>query len=287
MFGISAALFSAVCATAKDIVSKRLAGDVPGRVSEFASFLFALPYYLILLAILAVLGIETFTISGSFFTFVLLRGLSDTAAEWMKMNALGASDLSFVACFLALSPVFLIITSPILTGDPISHGEIVALILVCIGTIIVAWRPGQTLAVRDKKGMWWALGAAFFFSINTCFDKLAVQTASPTLSGFAVTLVAAVLLLPTAQRSSGAVELLRQHHRPFLLRGFWELLFMVMKLSALVFLSAPAVMALQRISLILNVVSGRALFQERDFGRRLLAALLVFSGILLVIFEAQ
>ena len=149
--------------------------------------------------------------------------------------------------------------------------------------MIVAWKPGTTLAQTDKRGMLWAIGAAFFFSINTCFDKLAVRTASPTLAAFSVTLVAGLLLLPTVWRSRDNVESLRHHHRAFLLRGFFELLFMVAKLSALVVLSAPAVMALQRISLVLNVVGGRTIFEEKDFARRLVAALLVFSGVVLVI----
>ncbi len=283
MFGISAALLSAVCATAKDIVSKRLSREVSSSISAFASFLFALPYYLVLLLALYLLGLEDFAVEGAFFTFILLRGVSDTAAEWMKMHALGTSDLSFVACFLALSPAFLIVMSPLLTGEPITAVEVVALILVCAGTVIVAWKPGATLAQTDKRGMLWAIGAAFFFSINTCFDKLAVRTASPTLAAFSVTLVAGLFLLPVVWRSRDKVEALRQHRRAFFLRGFYELLFMVAKLSALVVLSAPAVMALQRISLVLNVVGGRAIFKERDFVRRLVAALLVFSGVLLVI----
>lgn len=283
MLGVSAALLSAVCATAKDIVSKKLAREVSGSVSAFASFLFALPYYLALLLVLYLLGLESFAVEGAFFTFILLRGLSDTAAEWMKMQALGSSDLSFVACFLALSPVFLIVTSPILTGEPITTTEIVALILVCCGAVLVAWKPGVSLAKADIRGMLWAVGAAFFFSVNTCFDKLAIQTASPTLAAFSVTVVAGLFLLPTVWRSGANRSALRRYHRDFLLRGFFELVFMVAKLSALLVLSAPAVMALQRTSLVLNVVGGRAIFAEPDFPRRLIAALFVFSGVVLIV----
>ncbi|MFM1848021.1 MAG: hypothetical protein RL417_1495 [Pseudomonadota bacterium] len=285
MLGISAALLSAVCATAKDIVSKRLSREVSGSVSAFASFLFALPFYLVLLAALYLLGVEDFAVSGAFFTFIVLRGLSDTAAEWMKMQALAVSDLSFVACFLALSPVFLIVTSPFLTGEPITRSEMAALALVCCGTVLAAYKPGETLAKADKKGMVWGVGAAFFFSVNTCFDKLAVQTASPTVSAFAVTVVAGLFLMPAVWRTPGGVAELRRFRSPFFLRGFFELLFMVTKLTALLFLSAPAVMALQRVSLILNVVSGRTLFHEGQFGRRLGAAILILCGIILVIFD--
>lgn len=285
MFGIGAALTSAVCATAKDIISKRVSGEISGRASALASFLFALPYYLVALGILAWAGVETFAVHGAFFTWVVLRALSDTAAEWLKMEALATSDLSFVACFLALSPVFLIVTSPLLTGDPIGWIEIGALILVVAGTLVVAWKPGESLARADRRGMFLGTGAAFFFSLNTCFDRLAVQTASPTLSGFAVTLAAGLMLLPTIRGEPGVAADLWRLRSPLLLRGFFELTFMIAKLTALVYLTAPTVMALQRISLVLNVVSGRTLFHERDFRRRLVGALLVSSGIVLILYH--
>lgn len=284
MIGVSAALASAVCAAAKDIVSKRVSRDVSGSVSAFASFLFALPFYFIALGGAYLCGYENFEITGPFLVYVVLRGLSDTAAEWMKMQAIAVSDLSFVACFLALSPVFLIATSPLLTGDPITSVEIAALCLVVAGTIIAAWKPGESLARADRRGMLWGIGAAFFFSINTCFDRLAVQTASPLLSGFAVTAAAGLFLIPAAMKSRGAVQALRAQSRPFLLRGFFEVAFMATKLSALLFLTAPAVMALQRVSLVLNVIGGRTFFHERDFRRRLIAAGLVLGGVILIAF---
>jgi len=283
MIGITAALLSAVCATAKDIVSKGVAPQVSGRVSALASFLFALPYYLGVLGVLYLLGIETFTVSGPFLTWVILRALSDTAAEWLKMEAIAVSDLSFVACFLALSPVFLIFTSPFLTGDPIGRTEIGALLLVVVGTIIVAWKPGESLARADRRGMLLGTGAAFFFSLNTCFDRLAVQTASPTLSGFAVTLAAGLMLLPTLRQTPSVNADLWRLRRPFLLRGFFELSFMVAKLTALVYLTAPTVMALQRVSLVLSVIGGRTIFHERDFQRRLVGASLVLGGVVLLL----
>jgi drug/metabolite transporter (DMT)-like permease len=283
MIGVTAALLSAVCATAKDIVSKKVAPEVSGRVSALASFLFAVPYYLVLLSTLYLLGFETFAVHGAFFTWVILRALSDTAAEWLKMEAIAVSDLSFIACFLALSPVFLIFTSPFLTGDPIGWSEVGALLLVVAGTIIVAWKPGESLARADRRGMLLGTGAAFFFSLNTCFDRLAVQTASPTLSGFAVTLAAGLILLPTVRQTPSVTPDLWRLRHPFLLRGFLELSFMVAKLTALVYLTAPTVMALQRISLVLSVIGGHTLFHERDFRRRLVGATLVLGGVVLLL----
>jgi len=285
MWGIAAALVSAVCVTAKDVVSKSVAGRVDGTVSALASFLYALPWYLVVLLILWLLGLESFAVTPEFFIWIGLRALSDSVAEQCKMYALSSADLSLVTSFLSLSPLFLLLTSPLITGDPLTGAGILAVVLVVAGTLLLVYRPGTTLSGADRRGIMFGVAASVFFSINTCFDRLAVQTASPTLSGFAVTLLAGLVLLPQAMRRTAWLRQLRSHARAFTLRGGFELGFMVTKLYALQFLPAPQVAALQRISILLNVASGRVIFKDRDFRRRFLAALLMVAGILVIVFE--
>src|SRR5438128_5587010 len=49
--GFLAAVLSAGLSSAKDLLSKRLAFRLDGTVSTFASFFFALPYYVVVLAV--------------------------------------------------------------------------------------------------------------------------------------------------------------------------------------------------------------------------------------------
>src|ERR1700733_12021788 len=85
--GLLASLLSAVLATSKDLVSKRLAFRLDGMTSTYASFAYALPYYVLVLAVLWLLDRETFTCSLAFLWLVLLRSVTDTLAEAMKMHA--------------------------------------------------------------------------------------------------------------------------------------------------------------------------------------------------------
>src|SRR5690242_5676726 len=127
--GLFAALLSSVFSSSKDLMSKRLAFRLDGTISTFASFAFALPYYLVLLAVLALLGRETVTFSLAFLMLVLLRSITDTLAEWLKMHAFGHGDLSVVVLVMSLSPVLLLITSPLITGDRLTLVEVVAVVL--------------------------------------------------------------------------------------------------------------------------------------------------------------
>src|SRR5262245_32422985 len=118
--GFVAAVLSAFFSSSKDLLSKRLAFHLDGTVSTFASFGFALPFYVLVLAVLYLLGVETFECSFLFLMLVLLRSITDTFAEWLKMYAFAHGDISVVATFFSLSPLFLLITSPLITHDPLA-----------------------------------------------------------------------------------------------------------------------------------------------------------------------
>ena len=83
----------------------RLRGEGPSRLdgtaSTYASFAYALPYYVVVLAVLWRFGLETFTFSPYFLILVLLRSLTDALAEgiaehpvdWHMLQPLWLADL--------------------------------------------------------------------------------------------------------------------------------------------------------------------------------------------------
>src|SRR5262249_45357823 len=231
--GLLAALLSSVFSSSKDLMSKRLAFRLDGTVSTFASFAFALPFYVVLLAVLALLGHETVTLTLTFFTLVLLRSTTDTLAEWMKMHAFGHGDLSMVVLVLSLSPLLLLVTSPLITRDRVTLVEVVSVVLVVAGTILRVYQPSARSWGGQKKGLLYAAGAACFFSFNACFDRLAVEEGTPVFSGFAMTLLSALFLSPLIFGNKDRLRSLRLHRGGFLLRGLLETAFMVCKLSAM------------------------------------------------------
>lgn len=282
--GFFLAGLSCIFATAKDLLSKRLASELDGTVSTFASFAFALPYYLVVLAVLLALGRETLDYSLTFLVLVLLRATTDSLAEGMKMYALAYGDLSLVACFFSLSPLFLLPLSPLITTDPLTWVDGVAVLLVVAGSLLTVYRPTGADWSSQKTGIFLALGAAFFFSLNSCFDRLAVQNGTPVFAGFAMTLCSALFILPFVFRPARR-QALRVYWFDFALRGFLEIAFMVSKLSGLQFLKAPEMAAIQRISVVLSIVVGRVYFKEGDFGKRLVAGLLIVAGVLLIFLD--
>src|SRR5205807_9151749 len=93
-------------------------------------------------------------------------------------------------------PLFLLITSPLITGDTMPLEGIVAVCVVVGGSVLLMYRPSATGLAAQKKGILLAIGASFFFSLNSCFDRLAVREGTPVFAGFTMTLLSAFFLLP-------------------------------------------------------------------------------------------
>jgi drug/metabolite transporter (DMT)-like permease len=280
--GLFAALLSTLFSSAKDLVSKRLAFRLDGTASTFASFAFALPFYLLLLTILYLLGLETFEHSLPFLMLVLLRSLTDTFAEWMKMYAFAHGDISVVSTFISLAPLFLLFTSPLITHDALELSDVVAVVLVVLGSLLMLYRPSKSSWAGQQRGILLACGAALFFSLNSCFDRLAVKIGTPVFSGFTMTLLSALFLSPFVLFHRVRRASLRTHWTGLSIRGALEIGFMVCKLYALRFLSATDVAAVGRLSLLLSILGGRMFFKEQDFKRRLAAGVLILGGVFVV-----
>lgn len=281
---IIAAILSAVFGSSKDLVSKKIAFNVNGTISAFASFLFALPFYFVVLAVLYFLGLESLTWSREIFILVFLRSVSDTGAELLKMHALSRADISLVSSVFAIYPLILLILSPIITGDAVSWPVISATFIIVAGSIALVWQSGLRGAGNQTKGILFALGAAFCFALNTSFDRLAAQVSTPVFASFTMTLFAAVFLLPFLYRSGKVLPQLNRHKGNFALRGLFEILFMVSKLYALRSLPAPYVVGIMKISLLLSILGGHFIFKEKDVLRRFVAGTLILLGVLLILF---
>ena len=281
--GIILSLLAGFLSTSKDLVSKRLSVDLSGILSAFASFVYALPYYVVLLIILYLLGYEDFAFSKEFFVLIFLRALTDMGAEWSKMEAIERADISFISPFLGLAPLFLLVVSPLITGDTIPAYGIFAVLIIVAGSAILILKRNQTGGVLEKKAIGFALLTSLCFTFNNCFDRLAVQIASPTLSGFGMTIAAALFLLPFAVRKGNIASSFKTTSRPLWIRGFFELLYMVTKLSALQYLPVQYVSALSRSSLLFSVLGGQIIFKEGEFLRRLLGSALIGVGLVAII----
>jgi drug/metabolite transporter (DMT)-like permease len=281
--GVIAALLCACTSTAKDLVSKAVASKVHPDTSTFASFVYALPFYAVIFAVLHLAGGEGLRLSQTFLLLVLLRGISDVFAEGCKMRALNAGDVSLVSGLLALSPLILTVGSPFITGDVVRPSEVYGILCIVGGGLVLVRRDRSTGRVVQPVAVLYALGGSFAFALNSALDKLAVGHADPVTSAFSVTVCAALLTCPTLFRAASTKGELVRYSRPFLLRGLFETVFMIAKMAALMTLPAHVVVGLMRVSMIFTVMVGGAWFREEDRLRRTIGTIIMYVGLLFLV----
>jgi uncharacterized membrane protein len=283
--GFLLAILSTILQTSRDLVSKRLSFLIDGTSSTFASFFYALPIYFVIFVVLEILNYESINFSYHFLVLVLLRSIADAGAEWTKMQALACGEISLIAPFFSLAPIFLLFLSPLITGDKLTVGAIIAVLCCVAGSLTLITKPEIKESKVAMRGVVLGLMSSFFFALNSCFDRLTVQVANPFFSGFAMTFVAALFFAPSIIFNRKRISEIKNANKPLILRGVLEVGFMVSRLSALVFLQAPYVAAISRLSLLLSIIGGHMIFKEQDFSRRVSASILIIIGALVVLLE--
>jgi drug/metabolite transporter (DMT)-like permease len=283
--GIFAAFLAAIFASSKDLTSKRISFKVSGTISAFASFLFALPFYLILLFILYLLGFENFFLTREIFILILLRSITDTFAELFKMHAMSFTDISLLASVFALYPLILLFVGPLITGDQVSTGIFAATIIIAFGSQTLVWKSALLSSRHQIPGILLAMASACCFALNTSFDRLAAQKSTPVFASFSMTLLACIFLsiFVFFSKEKNQIAQLISHKGNFFLRGLFEVAFMSSKLTALRYLTPSYAVGIQNISLLFTIISGALIFKEKDLERRLAAGLLIFTGIIIML----
>lgn len=275
MNGIIAVLISSCFLVAKDILSKKIVMRMHSNVSACTSFLFAIPYYVFLLLIMHIAGVQPFAYTGDFLLFVFLRSLTDSVMELCKMHALSHGEISFISNFFSLTPVFLLFIAPLITGDTIPLSGIVGVGIILLGTCILLKAPKESI---PWKGVFFAIMAAFFGALNACFDRLAVSQANPVFSGFVMTLFSGAMLFPLMFKVKSYKRDIKANYTVLHQRGVCEVAFMAIKLYGYKFLEPQYVSGIQKIALFFSVGIGGKVFNDHDRIKRLIASLVIVIG---------
>ena len=199
-------------------------------------------------------------------------------------RASARGDISIVGPVFALSPIFTVLPDAALSGTWPSPLGWVGLSLSVLGTSTLSgrgtgWRGLAALfARRDALD---ALGAAVLLGLVAAVDRWGARTIGPPSyllgSHGATALLAGVIAVLTTP--AGLAESVRVRNLVTLVgHGLLGAAGTGMQTTALTMAPAAYVNAIRRMSSVVAVLLGRALFAEPDLGRRLFAALLACAG---------
>ncbi len=250
------------------------------RVTLFARFIHSLPFLLIPLIV------SNHQIDRRFWLYCLAVIPGDILASAMYIKALKISPISVVVPLMSFAPVFMLITSTLMLGEPPSTTGLIGVLLVTAGAYTLNLdRSSQGIlaplkAILTEKGPLMVIGAAAIFSIDTALGKEATKLSDPIFFSFFYSLFMSIGYAPFLSKEKNRAVLFKA---PILYGvGGCFALGVVSFLYAIKEANIAYVSATGKISMLVAILYGRFIFHEERTGQRMAGALLMLLGVYLI-----
>ena len=303
MFWLIFAWLTALFESFTDVASKKSLKNVDMYLTaffiRFSAFLFLIP---VLFLVIFLWGVPT--IGPQFWVALLIGGSLNVLTTVLYMKALKHSDLSISVPMLAFTPLFLLVTSPLIVGEFPTTLGLVGIILIVMGSYILninEFKKGYLApfkALLQEKGPKLMLIVAFIWSITSNYDKIGAVNSSPIIWVVAVNLFIAISIFPILltsnkdyfqkKRSSlvkdGSYwELIKENKNILLFTGFLSALTIIFQIYAITLTLVAYVIAIKRTSVCFGVIWGHLIFHEKGVKERLTGAIVMVLGVVLII----
>jgi drug/metabolite transporter (DMT)-like permease len=292
-------LLAAIGTALRDVASKRAVGRADPVVVALG--IAALPA-VVLGAVVLAAGPEA--PRPEFWLALLISGGINGVTTPLVVVALQRSDLSLVAPLTSLTPLFMLVTGAIVLDEVPGAAGMAGVAIIVAGAYLLAlpgrgpgplgpFGPrgprgplGPFRALLDDPGARAMLLVAFLYSISATYDKVGAQASSPLFWAAAVHALVALILAPLALRRLAA----RTPSPPpanlplatILLAGAFATMIAAAQMTAILLTLAAYVIAIKRTSTLFGVALGHAFFGEISARHRMLGALVMLAGFLLV-----
>ncbi len=241
------------------------------------------------------------TISPGFWWALLVGGGLNILAFTLYIRAIKLADLSLTVPLVTLTPLFLLVTSPIIVQEWPTWADGVGVVLLVIGSYVLnlnsnlssvdSLRGGDRrsalsplLAMAHNPGSRLMLCVAFIWSITSNFDKIGVVNSSPLFWAIALFTTIAGGMVPFVFRNglSSGLRPLTKQWRLIGITGGFNAIAITFQMLALPLAPVAQVIAVKRMSALLSVLFGHFFFGEKEMEKRLLGASIMVVGVVIM-----
>lgn len=286
MLGFLFAFITAILTSLGNVFSKRSLNDIDKYTLAFCTNLLAA---IILLPLLIHQGIPE--IDKYFWIALVIGGMINMLTTLLYLTALKESDLSLSIPMLAFTPLFLLITSPLMLKEMPTMIGILGVTLIVIGAYIInidKQKEGYLepfKSIIKEKGPRLMLIIAFIWSISSNIDKIGIQKSSATFWIITINLFIPIFILPyiiIKKRESFLADIKREY-KIILLLALIGVLAALFQMEAIKQTLVPYVIAIKRTSIVISVILGYLFFKEENIKKRLTGASIMVLGIILIV----
>ena len=240
------------------------------------------------------------SIGDRFWLALIVGGTLNVCTTILYMKAIKYSDLSITVPMVTFTPVFLLITSPIIVGEFPEMLGLLGVLLIVSGSYILNikhWKRGVMApfqALIKEKGPRLMLVVAFIWSITSNFDKVGIQNSSVLFWILAINCYSTLLLTPivvfNSRRKKKVSKGSRSKGNPASIKnlkkllpiGFFAALRSVSQMLAINLTLVAYVISIKRTSVLFSIVFAYLIFKEKGIRERISGAILMILGVCLI-----
>lgn len=285
MLGFLLAFGTAISEALKDITSKHNLHHIDEYTAAFSMHLVQ---SLLLIPIVFYLGWET--LSTRFLWALLASSVLQLGVILLYFKAIKRSEISVTLPLITLTPLFMLITSPIMIGEFPSTLGLVGILLIVAGTYIsnMSEDPKKIFApfvsLVKNQGSRYMLLVAFIWSITANIDKIGVEETSPVFWAFSKDFLILFYLIPILLRKSKQPFLqIRNRRWPLLSVGFFKTTSVLTQMFAIQYILVPYVISIKRASAVFIILYAFLFLNERkNFRNRIIGIIVIMVGLYVI-----
>lgn len=234
------------------------------------------------------------SVQPQFWPALMFSGIFLSISFIWYFQAIHITDLSLAVPMLAFTPVYLIITSPLILGEFCEPLGIIGIFLIVIGSYVLNFKHGAQgffepfrCLVRNR-GTRLMLYVSLIFSITGNIDKIGVLNSGPAVWMFSLNMViSAILGIVVFFRVPNPVVSFIKSWRILILMGLFTGIALIVQMHAIRMTIVPYIIAIKRMSIVVTTLFGLLWFKEKGLRQRLLGVLLMLAGVFVISFFAS
>jgi drug/metabolite transporter (DMT)-like permease len=206
----------------------------------------------------------------------------------LYFKAIKHSDLSVTVPMVTFTPLFLLVTSPIILGEFPGPLGLAGILLIVMGSYMLNIKQRSKgymapfRALLTEQGPRYMLIVAVLWSISSSIDKIGVLSSSPGFWVLSVNVLITILISPIVVVHSKRRGMVRENIRIMVAVGLVGGIYMLFQNIAITLTLVVFVSSIKRLSVIFSVLLGWAIFKEKCIRERLLGALVMVLGAILI-----
>lgn len=227
-------------------------------------------------------------VNNTFWIAIISSSLLNTLTTILFIQAIKNSPLSLTLPIVNLTPIFLLITSPLMIGEFPKPLGLIGILSAVIGAYILNLSKSvhglfePFFSIWREKGSRLMLLVAFIWSISSNIQKIGVKNSNPILVAFAEACVILFFLTIILLFKKTSLKKIAQNSFILAPIGIASGLSIVFQMMAISMTIVPNVLTVKRTSTIFSIIWGKIFFKEKNIKERLIGTIIMILSVVLI-----